>query len=156
MHFRIKDEKIMLAFTIVCIIIFYKGRYIIKTIFKIGMFRLKEIRLKEILVLVGLSFVVLLILIAYKEHKLENFATLQSAQLLALMNNHLESEQELSRNIVATAQAEVDEGQRDVELAIINERTAQEQLNQATTELTKRRTNIENIRTKLTTRIPPT
>jgi len=99
------------------------------------------------LILVGVLFALLLILVAYREHKLEEFATLQSTHLLGLMNSHLESEQELSRNIAATAQAEVDEGQKDFDQATLNER--------ATTELSKRKTNMEEIRTKLDNRIPP-
>jgi hypothetical protein len=95
------------------------------------MSRLNDIYLKEMLILVGILFAFLLVLVAYREHKLEEFATLQSTHLLGLMNSHLESEQELSRNIVATAQAEVDEGQRDVDQATLNERDAKEELERA-------------------------
>ena len=119
------------------------------------MSRLKEIRLKEMLILAGVSVAFLIILVAYREHKLEEFATLQSTHLLGLMNSHLESEQELSRNIVATAQAEVDEGQRDVDQATLNERDAKDELERAATELTKRKNNMEEIRSKLLARIPP-
>lgn len=113
------------------------------------------IHFKEILILVAVLCVFLLILVAYRDHTLEHFATLQSSQLLGLMNHHLQSEQELSRNIVATAQAEVDEGQRDVDQATLNERDAQEELDRAVNELSMRKSNLENIRSTLLSRIPP-
>ena len=85
----------------------------------------------------------------------ENFTTLQSTQLLSLMNQHLQSEQELSRNITSTAQAEVDEGQRDLDQATINELTAKDQLTKAMAELDLRKSNLANVQSTLSRRIPP-
>jgi len=106
-------------------------------------------------ILLILIAIFLLLLLFIKTYNIEHFATLPSTALLGLVNQNLKSEQELSANILSTAEAEVKEGQADFEQATANEARAQAQLEAATAELNLRKINYNKIKESLEKSLPP-